>query len=376
MPHPHAVGALDKESNGVVFIKPGSYGEDPECQAVAQNIGPTVNDTFIYRFSPNYSDDTVVYSATRTAVVVNVKAKKAFYAGSGLSTDDYMLGICFLDPQENLFVVAKSIDEGGSGREDYLSIAKLEDQKLVETDMVMKLGETHHVSSNFPTHNTWIVHDRKLFVYNLGQMSCTDGSGEVRHPFSEIFNSNSNRIGYVKGFAIHPKQPFGVIIDEYTFGAHELTLVRWDIANPKKKDEQVLSFSHDLEPLKPLFGMDTMELAYQSFSPDGNWYVVGCVAPDAPENPYFVAIPVVPVDKKHPDFLDPDGLVVLGQVEGIASVAWMYEPVSYVVSDGQLLHKWDLDELPRVRAFEMPDGEGKKKRSILGKVGRLFGGGA
>jgi hypothetical protein len=374
----HSIEALDEHSNGIAFIKFGDHGKDPECRIIAPNVSSTAYGAFIYRVSPNYSDDTVVYSEAKTRVVVvaNVKTGEAFHAGCGLSTDDYMLGIRFLDPQENLFVIAKSIDEGGGGWKDYLSIAKLEGQKLVETGWAMKLGETHHVSSNLPMHNTWIVHDRKLFVYNLGQMSCADGSEAVRHPFSEIFNSNSNRIGHVKDFAIHPEQPFGVVIEENIFGVHELILVRWDIADPKKKDEQVLSFSQDLEPLKSLFGIDSMMLAYQSFSPDGNWYVVGCVAPDTPECPYFVAIPVVPVDKEHPDFLDTDELVILGQVEDITSIAWISEPVSYVVSNGKLLHKWDLDELPDARFFVVPDDEGKKKMSIFRKAGRLFGGGA
>jgi hypothetical protein len=130
-----------------------------------------------------------------------------------------------------------------------------------------------------------------------------------------------------------------------------------------------------LEPLKALFGVDGLTLAYQSFSPDGDWYVVGLVEGHVSRNPYFVAIPVTPIDKEHPYFLDIDNLVVLGQVAGLASIAWASEPTSYVVSDGELLHKWDLGELPNARVFEISGEEaGGRKVSIFGKIARLFGG--
>jgi hypothetical protein len=123
--------------------------------------------------------------------------------------------------------------------------------------------------------------------------------------------------------------------------------------------------------------MDCITLAYQSFSPDGSWYVVGFVEDYVSQSPYFVAIPVTPVDKEHPYFLDIDNLVVLGQVAGLTSIAWTFEPTSYVVSNGELLYKWDLDELPNARVFEEPeDGAGGKKPSILGRIARVFGGGA
>jgi hypothetical protein len=370
VPYASAIGALDAENNGIVLIKSCGYGKDPEHQVIAQNFSSKAYGRFVYRFSPDYSDDTVVYSKTNVAVVANVKTGEAFHAGCGLSTGDFMLGARFLDPQENLFVIAQSIGLGGGRREDCLSIARLEGKKFVDVGWAMTLSYAQYATPYFPVHDTWIVHDRKLFAYNAGQMSCADESGIVRHPFSEIFNSNSNRIGVVKGIAIHPEQPFGVVIEENYFGAHELTLVRWDIADPNKGDGQVLSFSQDFEPLRSLFGMDTMELAYQSFSPDGDWYVVGCISPDSPESPYFVAIPIVPVDKKHPDFLDPDGLVILGQVVGMTSIAWASEPTSYVVSNGEFLYKWDLGELPDARFFAMPDDKGKKKKPLFGKGGR------
>jgi hypothetical protein len=376
VPEPNAVGTLDEESNGIVFIKFSDYGKAPESQIIAQNFSSMVYGPFIYRFSPSFTEEMVVYSKTRDAVIVNVIAGEAFHVEFDIPPNEYMLGIRFLDPQNNLFVIVKSTKGDKPYRDDSIHVVSLEDQQFIDAGWNIHLGETHRVSSEFPLHHTWFVHDKKLFVYDQArhQILCTNGYLPVVHPFSEIFNNNSRCLGRVKSFAIHPNLPFGVIIDENAYEAHGLALLRWDITNSRKKDESILTFGLYLEELKSLFSMDCMALAYQSFSPDGNWYVVGCIAPDAPQKPYFVAVPVYPADEQYPEFLDMNNLVLLGRVTGMTSIAWTSEPTSYVVSNGELLHKWDLDELSNARVFVMPeDNAGNKKVSIFRKFIRIFG---
>jgi hypothetical protein len=378
VPEPNSVETLDRQSNSIVFIKFGDYGTEPERKVVAKDFSNEVyGEGFKYRFCPNFSDDTIIYCKTRIAVVANVKTGEAYHADGGLSMDDYLLGIRFLNLQENLFVISKSVDEGGNiDWKDYLHIVSLDSQRIIDTGWSMYIGVTYRISPDFPMYNIWYVHDCNLFVYDRERhkIVCTDGKMSVLHPFSENFNINSSRIGMVKDIAIHPKLSFGVIIEEGVSGPHDLVVLRFDISNLKKKDGQVISFSQIIEPLIPIFGLERVMLAYPSFSPDGHWYVIGFIALDEPRNPYFVAIPVTPVDKEHPYFLDIDNMVILGQVAGLTSVAWTSEPTSYVVSNGEVLHKWDLDELPNARVFEMPeDGEGRGKASIFRKAARLFG---
>jgi len=381
-PKPNTVGTLDDQSNGIVILKFGNYGVMPECTVVAKDYGDNVYDVNYYRFSPNYTEDTIAYSETRIAVIANVKTDEAFYADCGLSGEDYLLGIRFLDPKEELLVLLKSIKGDKLNRGSYLHIAKLEGKDLIDTGCSIYIGETDdsEISPNFPQYNPWYVHDRHLFVYDPKQhkITCTNGTQSLSHPFSEAFNTN--RIGKVKDIAIHPKLPFAAIIEECAPNALNLITLRWDITDPKKDGRQVISFNQVLEPLKSLFDLDNLTLAYPSFSPDGNRYVIGLIGRDewdVHETTHFVAIPVVPVDKKHPYFLDIDNLVILGQVTGLTSIAWTSDPISYVVSDGELLYKWDLDELPNARVFEMPeDGAGERKASIFGKIVRLFGGGS
>jgi len=383
IPEPNAVGTLDKQSNGLALMKFDGFGNDPECKVIAQYFSKTVcGSEFDYRFSPNFSEDTIAYSKTRIVVVANVKTGEAFHAGCDLSMDDYLLGIRFLDPQDGLFVVVKSVCNDAGGWQDYLQVVKLDGQWFVDTAWSMKIGETKYISPDFPLYHHWFVHDRKLFVYDKEwhKIACTDGKVSVQHPLPAVFNANAKLFGAVKDIAVHPTLPFGVIIEENIYGIHDLVVIRWDITNPKKQGEQVLSFSQDLGALMSLFGVNRVTLAYSSFSPDGNWYVVGLVGHedrgDAPPSTHFVAIPVVPVDKEHPYFLDTDNLVILGTVVGLTSIAWTHEPTSYAVSNGELLHKWDLDELPNARVFEVPeDGAGEGKASIWGKIGRLLGSG-
>jgi hypothetical protein len=373
VPKPDTVGTLDGRNNGIALIKVGGYGAEPESTIIARDYGERIYSQFCYRFCPNYTDEMIVYSQNRVAVIANVKTGEAFYAECGLSMRDYMLEIRFLDPQKNLFAVVKSIKGSQPGREDYLHIVRLERQQLIDTDWSIYIGKSPYVTLNFPLYHTWFVHDNKLFVYDKGRILCTDGSQAISHPFSEMFNSNSGRIGNVRDLAIHPTLPFGVLIEDHVSSSifHQLTPVCWEA---KKSKEQIVAFNDVFESLASLFGLNRIVLAYQSFSPAGDWYVVGCLtpetvaAPEEPKDPFFIAIPV---DEECPKFLVVEELVVLGQVKNMTSLAWTTGPASYVVSNGELLHKWDLDELPAAREFVVP-ADGGKGKPILSKIKGLL----
>jgi len=376
VPEFNAVGTLDDYSNGIVLIRFGGYGAEPECQVIAKDFCERVIGQFNYRFCTNFSEDTIAYSITNGAVVANVKTDKAFLAECNLPDNrrnNYMQGIRFLDLQKDLFVIVKSIREDNPGWDDYLHVARLEGQRLVDTDWSVHLGETPYITLDVPLYHRWFVHDCKLFVYDKGRILCTDGSQPVSHPFSEIFNNNSDRIGNIKDLAIHPTLPFGIMIEDHVSGciSHQLTVVCWEAKKPKG---QIVAFNDIFESLAPPFGLNRIALAYQCFSPAGNWYVVGCLTPEAaaapeePKDPFFIAIPV---DEECPNFLVVEELIVLGQVKNMTSLAWTTSPASYVVSNGELLHKWDLDELPAAREFVVP-ADGGKVKPILSKIKGLL----
>jgi len=456
IPEPNAVGTLDKQSNSIIFMKFVEYGKNPECKIIAQNCGRSILDCFRYRFSPNYTDDMIIFARTEDVVLTNIKDGEAFCATRslpessivikngeilyvdnglpetinvelfcvddetfdhvpvpadgkcvypatlttyidgmrvytnvelGIEDDDlpkdpcYIKAVSFLNSQNKLFMVVNTLsalNEGNDELTDFLQVVKLEDNYLINTSWIMHLGRLGKESDGgLLLHQTWFVHNQKLFAYDpvKHQMLCTDGNLPILHPFVEIFNNGSNNIGTIKDLALHPKLPFGIMIEENILKKQCLILLRWDVIDYKKqnRDKQIIFYNQILQSLATLWGLDCLEFGYHSFSPDGNWYVVGCIDPRKYLHPHFIAIPIIPVDKKHQDFLDIGNLIVLGQVIGISSIAWTFEPTSYVVSDGELLHKWDLDELPNARVFVVPgDNDEQKKVSIFRKITRLF----
>ncbi|GBU20520.1 hypothetical protein R80B4_00398 [Fibrobacteres bacterium R8-0-B4] len=464
IPEPGAIGTLDKQSNGIVFVKFGGYGKDPECRIALQNYSEKrIKDDFTYQISTIYTDTSIVYATTEYAVIANLKNKDAlcvkrsgsmvkikdgetlflddtdivgpeiddliideycidpetlyripegeeciekvtlvngqrvFYAadlGIDVDEDDSSVeprsvihSISFLNPQNNLFVVANLLDVFDEKDKDnlllydnFLQVVKLEGDSLVNTDWILHLG-----MKDIPNYGDqweyrkWFVHDQKLFAYNQAKhkMLCTDGSAPVRHPFAEAFNAESDNIGKVKDLALHPTLPFGVMIEEDPEKGHDIILLRWDINDREKQNARIVSYCQKLLSLAERFDLKPLELAYQSFSPDGKWYVVGCFDSKSRCCPRFIAIPVISADKDHPDFLDIDNLAVLDQTadrRGVYTIAWTHEPTSYVVSDGKLLHKWDLDELSDDRAAAAPNDGGKPKRaSVFRRIARRGG---
>jgi hypothetical protein len=278
-----------------------------------------------------------------------------------------LLGVIFLDPQNDLFAIAKSIKG-----EDYLHIAKLEGQQLIDTGWSVKIGKTEKISSDVPLHHIWLVHGNKLFAHDreLKRMLCVDGGGQpVPHPFSKIYNRESSRFARIEGFVIHPSLPFGVLVEDQESGplVNRLAIIRWD---SEDADGQAAAYGKCFEPLAALFGLEKMEFAYQSFSPCGKWHVAGCISPEDPQSPHFIAMRV---DAEHPDLLDRGDIIILGQVKNVTSIAWASEPSSYVVSNGELLHKWDLEELPNAKVFAMPGEGGGGKKSLLGRLAVALG---
>ena len=356
VPEPDAVGTIDLD-NAITFLKFCDGETTPEYRIVAQNFSKTVSGNFDYRFSPNFAGDMVVYSKTRVAVICDLKTGEAFHAGFGLTMDDYMLGIRFLDPQNKLFIVVKSIEAGGGLDDpwvDNLHLAKLDGKQLVDLGEIMpRIKENQSISQDFPAYNRWVIHNRKLIAYDgerSKRMLCFDGLNETAHPFAEAFNRNAGKFRSLRDFAVHPELPFGVIVEDTdiseapeSMDTHYILLVRWDTDDP---DGQLTAIHQKLMLLLcPLFNIKTeyFACAYPSFSPDGKWFVIGIFSYNTFTSPYFVAIPV---SEKYPNFLNIDKLVVLGKVERMTSAAWTADPSAFVAANrGMSLKKWGLGNL-------------------------------
>ena len=351
VPEPTAVGTICW-NNAITFIKFGTGSKKPEYKIIARNFSKRVYDNYDYRFSPNFSDDIIVYTKTRIAVIANVKTGKVFHAEFNATWDDYLYGIRFLDPQNNLFAIFKST-AAGDWQRDSLHIARLEGKQLIDLGSVMRVSYSRP-SSVWPSINRWIVHDHMLIAYDgktvfshhekdgSGNLRCFDSTGkETTHPFAEIFNRNKGNTIDIRDMAVHPELPFGLVVGRHDITrVHSLFLVRWDTVDT---NEQFAALHYKLLLLAHIFDIPAKYFAitYTSFSPDGKWFVAGCFTYNGYSKPRFIAIPV---SKKDPNFLDLDKLIILGKVEGMTALAWSTDPTAFVVADGSdHLYKWVLD---------------------------------
>ncbi|MCL2183237.1 MAG: hypothetical protein FWB85_07185 [Chitinispirillia bacterium] len=368
VPEADAVGTLNSYNNSITAIILDKNAKKPRLKVIAKDFSKMVAGNYTYSFSQNFADDIIIYAKTRAVVICNVRTGEAYHAETEVSSDDYLAGIAFLDRKNNLFAIVKSADHGGDWLQDYLHIAKLEGKRLADLGSVMKL-RISRPSSIFPDGNNWLVHNGKLIGYDhrgpIGtfdgtkDMLCFDGINRAAHPFTEIFNANKEKLaGFeVRGFALHPKLPFGLAAEHILHldplvtipFVHPFHIVRWDTDDPEKQfvalTHKLIPFMRHLGLLSGIPGKDdyfSMALAYLSFSPDGKWFVMGCFENNLFAAPRFIAIPV---DKKYPEFIGIEETVILGQVEKIASAAWI-APAAFVASDGVRLYKWDLNDVP------------------------------
>jgi hypothetical protein len=92
-----------------------------------------------------------------------------------------------------------------------------------------------------------------------------------------------------------------------------------------------------------------LECSDFQFSPDGKWLVFrddSEMILQSIANPTFVAMPV---DANNPMFLGKPRILgkVMRENARPTSTAWITKPLSFVVSDGKVLYKWELNNLPK-----------------------------
>jgi hypothetical protein len=85
-----------------------------------------------------------------------------------------------------------------------------------------------------------------------------------------------------------------------------------------------------------------------TFSPDGKWVVFRDHSKDS-QNPVFVA---VSIDEKNPLLLGKPiklGRAIREGATGPTGTAWATGPTSFVMCDGAVLYKWNLEDFTGMR---------------------------
>jgi len=373
VPVKDAVGTLDFD-NAITILK--FRGDTtPDYDIVAKDFLAEVVGDFEFGYCPVFSDEIIVYTQTRWAVVANIKTGKVITPILTMSLDDIIGGIISLDTTQNLFVIDLRKPAGRAGFRKILHIMKYENKKF---NSIGNLPAGIDGAYSTP----WIVHDRKIITYDsaANKLLCHDADLKpTTHPFVEIFNRNNEKFRKLKEMIIHPTLPFGLVVEigkdldpkkienlPYEMISplakiaeiHTLYLLRWDTNDSNK--QYIPIHTDTLSLLAPFAAKKYGRL---TFSPDGKWLVLGHedMSKDDHGNfyggalqPFFVAFPV---DEKKPFFFGEP--IFMGRTlikeNYLTTTAWTTEPTAFVAADGLALYKWDLGNLDVARTLTTPD---------------------
>jgi hypothetical protein len=294
-----------------------------------------------------FSDSWIGYTRTRGFLLFNLKNKSFANPVPLKNIDSYYSGLAVYDASEFEFLFQEChFNQDPYNGTRYLVINKF--------DFKGGYKEISRLNAGIEKINyvePWAVYNKRIFVYDNEKNKLTAydiNFTPIEHPLCDIFN-NLERFRRMDQLVIHPNLPLAIITEKSREKSAEYKayLVCWDIADTKKQflellGQQISIFS-DWADLKGLYVSDFQ------FSPDGSWLIFRDdsekILQDIP-NPTFMAMPVdgsleMPLGKPK----------ILGKVSrenaNPTSTAWITKPLSFVVSDGNVLYKWELDKLER-----------------------------
>ncbi len=192
----------------------------------------------------------------------------------------------------------------------------------------------------------WAIKDDMIINYNRNDtlLEAFDFNlKQTKHPLCSLFNSRKSfdvDISRLNYFTVHPMHPFA-ILKEYIRGhGSRIWLVRWQNCQRDETFVELLG-----KKLSVFSEVKSLIVSHFEFSPDGSWLVLRDGSED-PKNPIFVAMPVNGDEKL---FLGKPKMLgkVMRENATPKSTAWISEPLSFVVSDGMVLYKWELNNLGR-----------------------------
>jgi hypothetical protein len=189
-----------------------------------------------------------------------------------------------------------------------------------------------------------IIRDTNIFGWQKGVFEVYDlNLKPSQHPLVDLLNDLQSFdivLNIPNELVIHPVIPFAILKEVMPDYSTRVWLVRWDHSNPEQRVvelvEQKLSLFSDIKKLL---------LWNFQISPDGEWLVFEDGS-DNIDNPSYIAMPI---DEDEDYFLGKPKMLgkVLRKNAGPVSSAWIAEPAGYVVSDGMVLYKWELEHLRR-----------------------------
>lgn len=289
------------------------------------------------KFYPGiFSDQWIGYTQTRGFLLFNLKDRSFADHIPIKSGDEYFTGVGVFNGSKLQFLFQIRDDRFLESKR-FLRLLEFDGKGGFKQVSELQAG-FHPVGYIEP----WAIQNETIFIYNNDniKISAYDINFKpVAHPFCDLFNSLEN-FKCLGELAFHPSSPFALLIENDT-NENRVWLARW---NHPDKDERLLELiGQKITMLSGLPAKKDFLCSDFQFSPDGTWLVFRDNS-ESSDKPLFVAMPVdgtqeMPLGK--PQILGK----VLRENGRVTSTAWIAKPLSFVVCDGQVLYKWELDNL-------------------------------
>ncbi|MBN1757053.1 MAG: hypothetical protein JW863_01975 [Chitinispirillaceae bacterium] len=290
-----------------------------------------------------FSDEWIGYTQTRGFLLFNLREKTFADHIPVKSGDQYFKNVAVFDAQKLQFVfhVHEAYFHDGIR---YLKLLEFDGKGGYITLSEIKTGKDE-VGYSEP----WAIQNKTIFIYNNDSTRITAYDMQftpVAHPFCDLFN-NLKDFRRLDQLVIHPTLPIAILVEikDIGRGGYKVYLANWGNPDPEKQFIELLA-----QEISLFSGPEINRLSVSGFqfSPGGDWLVFrdNSERTRSVTNPLFVAMPVdgskqLPLGKPH----------ILGKVlrENAypTSTAWIKQPVSFVVCDGQVVYKWELGQLAR-----------------------------
>ncbi len=372
VPEKNAVGTNDI-GNAISLLR---FKTDDKLNRVVvkKDFMEMVNGPFEFRFLPVWSREEIAYSQSKGFLLVNIPEKKVGIHTVCPGLNDEIGGLAVLGGKEHTFVFEI--------RKPYAAIQGFKKVLRVvrfENDTFTVLSERPAGLKTSSYSEPWFTYQNRIFVYNDSstRIEVFDEKFQpVSHPLAEAFNANSKSFRCLQEIVLHPTSPLAIIIemgkdpdvskfDSLSPAARlaaitplydevsrlTLYLFRWTHSDPKQRFVPLISSAGSIwKSYKPSNNYDDF-----TFSPDGKWVVFRDHSKDS-KNPVFVA---VPVDEKNPLLLGKPiklGRAIREGATGPTGTAWATDPTSFVMCDGAVIYKWDLENVSKMRKEKVPSG--------------------
>jgi hypothetical protein len=371
VPKNNTVGTNELD-NAITLLEFRNDGE-LKRHIVKRNFMEMVTGPFEFRFLPVWSDREIAYSQSKGFLIINIPEKKVEIHTVIPGLDDNIENLAVLDEEKRIFVFEIISDAAG----------------ILNYDKTLRIIQfTNGSSSVLAEHSAgkktssytepWFIYEKKIFVYNdiTTKLEVFDEQFKsVNHPIADVFNKNSKIFRSLRDFKIHPSLPFALITEigkepdiskfdtlppEEKLKALEpiyaelsrttLFLFQWTQQDEKKRMIPLLSSIGSIwKSYNPKDNYGDFE-----FSPDGKWFVFRDYS-ESSDNPVFVA---VPISTNNPLYLGKPiklGKVLRQNATGPRGTAWITNPTAFVMSDGLVLYRWNLDNIPSMERVKMPN---------------------